>query len=185
MSSKSSSSITQSLKPTSLSEETANIKRLFSFSKWQIFVLFGIAISGLAAFVNTYDAWSGITTQLQSCTSSSNIQSELNTQFIVIIVLSCVAIVLGLFLAWLFRGHANQRRLITLGITLAGFFGIVYALSVKFQNATNKVRLTVSWLSFIGFLIWGYFISNRTVLATVPGASAQPLTGEVSLSDLD
>ena len=40
-----------SLKPASWAEEATNIKNYFTLNTWQLIVLLGIAISGLAAFV--------------------------------------------------------------------------------------------------------------------------------------
>ena len=148
------------LMPESFGIEKENITKYFSLNSWQFLVVLGIAISGLAAFVNTYDAWSGINSKIQTCAQSDALQKELNTQFIIIMVISCLAIVLGIILFWLFRNQKNQRRLVTMGITTTGIFGIIYALSIKFQNATNKIKLGISWTSFIGFLILGFFISG-------------------------
>ena len=157
--------ITESLKPGSFDEESGHFKRLFTLSNWQYVVILGIAISGLAAFVNTYDAWSGINAKLAACTQDPVLKKELNTQFIVILVLSCLAVLLGIILAWIFRSKLNQRKIITLGITTAGVLGILYALSIKFQNTTNAAKLGVSWVSFLAFLILGYFISSNKKVA--------------------
>lgn len=156
--------------PADWATEKKNFSRYFyGMNNWQFMVVLGIAISGLASFVNTYDAWSGINSQTQSCTQSSTLQKDLNIQFIVLIVLSCVAIILGILLAWVFRSQQNQRRLVTLGITTAGIFGILYALSIKFQNASNKIKLWTSWVCFAGFLIIGFLIST----GGIPIASVQ------------
>lgn len=131
------------------------------FSNWQVLVIIGIAISGLASFVNTYDAWSKINTQIQAALQTGTIQKELNTQFIVILVLSCLAIALGIVLAWLFRHATNPRRIVTLGIITAGIFGILYAVSMKFQTASTIYKLGASWGAFLAFIILGFVLSSR------------------------
>lgn len=153
----------QQLKPESFSKEKKYFQRFFTLNSWQYLLILAIAISGLAAFINTYDAWSNINSKLIECTESDSLRKELNTQFIIIIVLSCIAIVIGVLLAWFFRRAANQRRILTLGIITAGIFGILYALSIKFRSVTNKFKLGVSWLSFIFFIILGFFLSSKDV----------------------
>jgi uncharacterized membrane protein HdeD (DUF308 family) len=148
-------------KPESTEMEKTNFKKFFQLNSWQYLLIIAISISGLATFINTYDAWSNINSKLIACTQSDALQKELNTQFIVILVLACVAIVLGVLLAWFFRSQANQRRILTLGIITTGIFGILYALSIKFQNATNKWKLGISWAAFLFFLILGFFLSTK------------------------
>jgi len=162
----------QQLKPGTFAEESENIKKYFQLNSWQYLVILGIAVSGLAAFVNTYDAWTNINSRIKSCAQSDALKKELRTQFIVILVLSCFAVVLGIILAWFFRGQQNQRRVLTLGIITTGIFGILYAISIEFQNVTNKVKLGVSWVSFLGFLILGFFLSTKkSVSLTTPSLS--------------
>ena len=163
------------------SEELQTAKKYFSgMTSWQILVIFGIAISGLATFVNTYDAASGINAQIQTCMQTGTLQQQLNTEFIVLIVLSCVAIVLGIILAWFMRNAVNSRRVMTLGVIIAGICGILYAISIKLSSSTmsSVLKAGLSWTVFIGFLVAGYFISSKNLIVA-------PLAGEPALLETD
>lgn len=161
------------LAPGTFTEELGNVKRLISLSGWQYIVILGIAVSGLAAFINTYEAIAGTNDTLKACTESETYKKQINTEFIVLLILSILAILIGAVLAWALRNQGNQRNLITLGIMTVGFFGIIYAISLKFQNVTSKIKLGISWISFLAFIILGFFMSSGVTQATaIPGSSA-------------
>lgn len=151
----------ENILPQSFEIEKENISKYFNITSWQGIVIIGIAISGIASFVNTYNAWSGINIELEKCSQTSELKKKLYIQFIVIMVLSSLAIVLGIVLAWLFRTSENPRKILTFGIITLGILGIVYALATKFQNTSNSIKLTISWASFIGFIILGFFVSKN------------------------
>ena len=153
--------VTKQFAPGSLADETGYASKYFNLDIWHYLIIIGIAVSGLAAFVNTYDAISGINANMQACSQTDVLQKELNTQFIVLLALSCFAVLLGLILAWFFRKQDNQRRLITLGIITIGIFGILYALTIRFQYTSNTIKLFASWITFLGFLVLGWFLSQR------------------------
>jgi len=162
----------------SITNEAGAMKNYFTLQSWQLLVILGIALSGLSTFVTTYNAWSGINTNVQACAQSSLLQKKLKTKFIVILVLSCLAVVLGILLAWFLRRNPNPRKLFTLGITGVGVFGIIYAIALKFQNVTDKVKLGVSWASFVAFLLLGFFLSYGGV--TVGGVKYSMETSETT-----
>lgn len=164
--SQSSTGILEILKPTTASEELGNVQKYFQLNTWQYLIILGIAVSGLAAFVTTYDAWSNINKNYQACAQTGTLQDELKTQFIVITVLSCFAVILGLILAWFFRKNENPRQLLTLGIMTTGLFGIIYALTIKFQDVDNKINVALSWITFIGFLVLGWYFSRKKTTET-------------------
>lgn len=174
---------TQRFKPLSYNEELEHARKFFTLNTWQYLIILAIGISGTAAFVNTYDALSNINSKLIECTQSAALQKELNIQFIVILVLSCVAIVFGALLAWFFRAQENQRKLLTWGIISAGIFGIVYALSVRFQSATNKWKIIISWFAFLFFMALGYFLSTGNITYTNPLSLNLPETQETDLQN--
>ena len=151
----------ENLTPGSFGEEAKNFKKYLSLDTWHYLVIIGIAVSGLAAFVSTYDAISGINNAVKICTESNVLKKEIDIKFIVLLVLSCFAVILGLVLAWFFRGQDNQRKLLTLAIMTTGIFGILYALTIKFHNASNTFKLFASWLTFLGFLVLGWFLSTK------------------------
>lgn len=145
--------------PGTLAEEKTNLSNLFTLNKWQLLVILGIAISGLAAFVNTYNSISGINKLTDTCYNSADLKKKFNTQFIVTLVLGILALILGLLLSWMFR-KSSGLRLATLGLAIAGLFGIIYAISVKFSGANNALKLGVSWTAFGVFVALGFFIAN-------------------------
>jgi len=147
--------------PGTFKEEKANLASLFTLNKWQLIVILGIAISGLAAFVNTYNALSGINTLTNTCYNQDVLKRKFNTQFIVTLVLGIVALVVGLLLSWLFR-KSSGLRLATLGLGIAGIFGIIYAISVKFSGANNALKLGVSWTAFVVFILFGFLVANQS-----------------------
>lgn len=136
------------------------VKNYFDLKNWQIIVIFGIAISSVASFINTYDYLSGINDKLISCTESDVLQKQLNVQFIVVIVLSCLAFILGVILAGIFRKD-NKKKLVTLSLVASGIAGILYALNIKFQNTTNIIKLSISWASLAAFILIGFFLSTH------------------------
>lgn len=148
-----------------LEAEAGYVKKYFTLSTWHFLVIIGIAISGLAAFVYTYEAISDINSNIQSCLKncpqSDDIKRQQNIQFSVILILSICAILLGLLMAWFFRAKDNQRRLVTLGILTIGIFGVIYALAIKFQTASNTIKLFSSWFVFIFFIILGWYLSTK------------------------
>jgi hypothetical protein len=145
-------------------ESLSQLKNYFKMSAWQYVVILGIAISGLATFINTYNAFSRINENLEgcihACPQSLEIYQSLQTQFIIILILSIVAILFGILLFWLLRKAENQRRIITLGIITAGIFGIFYAISIRFNSLATGFKVAISWAAFIAFLILGFLIGK-------------------------
>ncbi len=91
--------LTERLKPGSYSVEKANVSRYFTLNAWQYLVILGIAVSGLAAFATTYDAITGIDTKMEVCEQTGDLKHQLNIKFIVILVLSCLAVLFGIIMA--------------------------------------------------------------------------------------
>ena len=146
---------------TKVTEETINAKRYFTLDTWHYLIVIGIAVSGLAAFVNTYNAISGINDDVISCANSSQLSNDLTIQMIIMLVVSFLAIGLGVLLALLFRKNQNQRRLLTLGIISIGVLGIIYSASIKLQSLSNQIKLWTSWITFFIFLALGWFLSKK------------------------
>jgi len=127
--------------------------------KWQLIIILGVAVSGLASYVTTYNALSKINT-LSACTESAQLQHELQVKFIVTIVLACIAVVIGIVLSWIFGRNQTPHRLVTFGLTAAGLLGILYALSLRFRKLTDNVQLFISWGSFVAFIILGFLLEK-------------------------
>lgn len=156
--------ISQRAKWLGFQNELSIAKNYFAgFTTWQVIAIMGIAISGLMTFVNTFDAITKINQKVQTCTQSADIKKAYNDQFITLIVISCLAIVVGIIVAWLLRGSVTPRKVITMGIIFSGVFGILYAVSIKLQNSTMNSVLKAggSWVIFVGFLIWGYLMGRQ------------------------
>ncbi|MEM3062876.1 MAG: hypothetical protein QW303_04965, partial [Nitrososphaerota archaeon] len=133
-----------------------------SMTSWQYLVILGIAITGLASFINTYNAFSDINIHTEKCYQEEPLNREIHIQFVVVLVLSILSLVLGITLAILLRHAKNQRRIVTLGIITVGIFGIIYSLSLKFYTFSGWTKVGISWASFIAFLVLGFFISIET-----------------------
>ncbi|MEM0354019.1 MAG: hypothetical protein QXW79_00420 [Thermoplasmata archaeon] len=143
-------------------EEVKSLKKYFSMTSWQYLVILGIAITGLASFINTYNAFSDINIHTEKCYQEDPLNKEIHTQFVVVLVLSILSLVLGITLAILLRHAKNQRRIVTLGIITVGIFGIIYSLSLKFYTFSGWTKVGISWASFVAFLILGFFMSIET-----------------------
>ncbi len=154
------SKLTGILKPGSYEIEKGHFSRYFSLNWWQLIVVAGIAISGIAAIANTYDAITGVDKDIEGCENVSNLRKKLEAKFIIIIVLSCLAVVGGIILAWLLRSGTNQRKLLTMGLTTGGILGILYALTIRFRGTSNMVKLGISWVSLLAFVLLGFFINT-------------------------
>lgn len=155
---KGSRSIADKFKPGSFSEEKKTISKYFDLSIWQILIIIGIAISLLAAFINTYNAVADLNT---ACVQTEALQKKLNTQFIVMVVLGSIALVVGIILSWLFR-RGTGSRLITLGLTASGIFAIIYGLTIRYANTSNNIKLGISWGALAAFVVLGILMGKST-----------------------
>ena len=135
---------------------TSDVKNYFTFGKFQFVVLLGIALSGLASFVNTYDAISKINV-IDKLQKTDLLKKQLRTKFIVMIVISCLAIVLGIALGDLKK---YPTRLFMLGLSLAGVFGILYAVITKYNKVSMGTKLGISWLLFLVFIALGFILDS-------------------------
>lgn len=124
------------------------------------FIIVGIAVSGLAAFVTTYDAISNISAEYTACAETGNLKKELDTQFIVITVLSSITVVIGIVMGFLLNDQ--KYNILTLGIITAGIFGILYALTIKLQSASSKIKVIAAWTTFFLFLFLGWFVKRNS-----------------------
>lgn len=150
------------------------------FSSLQIIVILGIALFGVATFITSYDAINGTNKRLYGYQLSSEFIKANRTKFIVILVLAIVAIVMGLFLSWLFRQKQHNHRMITFTLTLAGLIALIYAIWIRFVNnqATGITLAVVCGTIFFAFLVLG-FIANKG--ATVGFTKPTNLFGETKV----
>jgi MFS family permease len=155
----------ESFRPRGASEEICHAKRFFNMSWYQVLILIGIAISGLATFINIYNMASKINDKVIACSQDPDLKKAFDVQFIFMIVVSCLAILLGIIIAWALRTRNNQRRLLTLGLVCFGIFGIIYALSIRYQSTTNIIKFSISGISLLAFIIMGFFLSPNGIMA--------------------
>jgi hypothetical protein len=141
----------------------AQLLNLTALNNWQLMIIFGTALSGMASLVNTYDYVSGINNKVQQCNQSADVEALLKTRFIVLLVLSSLAIVLGILFGFIFRN--NPKRLVTFGLGAAGVFGILYAIYSWYQYTPigNATKLGVSWGAFVLFLLLGFLYSQQKI----------------------
>jgi TRAP-type C4-dicarboxylate transport system permease large subunit len=134
----------------------------FGLSKWQITVILGVALSGFAAYITTYNAVSGIDKQYAECADTGDLGKKMQVQFIVTMILACIAMVVGIILSWLCESMWNSpHRIITFGITIAGIFGLLYALSIKFSSYTNTFKVGMSWTALVAFILLGFLVDGN------------------------
>ena len=129
-------------------------------STTQFLVIIGIAVSGVAAFVNTYNAIAGINYLEPAVKESQNLQNVMRTRFIVFLVISILLIVVGGGLAFSFRNSENKRKVISYGLITAGILGLIYTLTEQFKGSSMAAKLAVSWIALIIFLAIGFFLSR-------------------------
>lgn len=153
--------IREQLTPGSFNEEAGYLKRYFEMPAWSYLIVFLIASTGLAAVINTYNAISGINKKKEEC-EKTVLKNYTLTKFIIMMTLSLFVVALGVLLMIFFRKKENQRRMTSLGIIVAGVFGIFYSLSLQFQDLTKNSVLYTSWVLFILSLGLGWFLSGKT-----------------------
>lgn len=161
----------------SLALAKAQLVNLSTLNNWQLLIIFGTAISGMATLVNSYDYISGINSKFKGCEQSQETNDLLKTRFIVLLVLSSIAIVLGILLGFLFR--SNPKRLLTFGLGSAGLFGIMYALYSWYQYTPfgDAVKLFASAGPFVMFILLGFLYSQQKI-------SGVKYTTDIDLGDL-
>jgi F0F1-type ATP synthase membrane subunit c/vacuolar-type H+-ATPase subunit K len=142
-------------------------KGYFTLNQWQLLIVLGVAISGIAAFVTAYDALFKIDSKVAACAESDALKKALQTRFIVVLVLSCVAIVIGIILGIVYR--KNPKRVLTFGLTAFGILGILYAVITKYNKAQISIKLGISWTSFIAFIILGYLCDAGIIFKSSNG----------------
>ena len=139
------------------------IRSLFNISPWQYLVLVGIVISGLVAFVNLYEAITGISTDMRTCVDQTpELGTKLRNQFIVILVLSILAFVIGaVWAGYLHSTKAeNKRQIFTLGLMTTGILGVAYAISQRFRFDHPLIKGISAGAIFLAFLAIGYLMST-------------------------
>jgi NADH:ubiquinone oxidoreductase subunit 3 (subunit A) len=145
--------IAQNIKPGTVSEELTYLKQYLALDWTQYIIILGIAASGVAAFVSTYDAITDINKNMKACLNTDPLKKERNIQFAIILVVAVLAIIIGIIMSVFFRKQENQHRVLSLGVITTGILGLLYAISMQFQSASNTIKLVSSWAVFIVFIM--------------------------------
>jgi len=133
----------------------------FSLNKWQMFIILGIAISGIAAFINTYDALFKIDEKMAKCAESDALSHDIKIRFIVLLVVSCLAVALGIILAIVLTVlKKNPKWVLVFSLVIAGVLGVLYAVVTNYSKADTGVKLGISWASLIAFVILGFVVGR-------------------------
>ena len=132
---------------------TSRFKDYFNVGPFGFVIIIGLIASSLATVDSTYDAVSQINAKAQACMQTPDYASALNIKFIVTMVLSCVALVLGIIVGIVFR--KNPKAILTFGLSGAGLVGILYSLSIKLPTFPGVMKLGISWGSLILFIVLG------------------------------
>ena len=129
------------------------------FNPWQIAAVFGIALSAVAAYITTYNAISKINIDIQQ---DPNLTQKLKVRFIITLVISCLAVVVGIFLAYWFRNSLHKViPILGLGLAGAGILGIIYGLVSRYQTSTGQgIKVGISWVALLIFLGLGWWSSR-------------------------
>jgi hypothetical protein len=119
-------------------------------------IVVGLVLSFLATLNYTFDAISGISAQEQSCQQSSTYANSLNAKFITVLVISCVALTVGIILGFALKNNKNPMTIIVLGLAGTGIVGILYSLALKYATSVSiGWKLGLSWTALIIFVLAG------------------------------
>lgn len=128
---------------------------------WNYLIMVGIAASGIAAFVNTYDLLVGMDNEIAHCQNNDLLQSKLHIRWVVLLLFSVLLMLAGILLAWTFKTEINQRKFLIVSLILTGILGTIYAIIVKFKNVTGGFKMVTSWIVFLVFLVYGWYLSRK------------------------
>lgn len=137
-------------------EQTKTIAGFFKMDGTGYILTLGIALAGIAALMNTYDALSRVGELQKSCADQDPLKSELDNKFWITLAVSAVVLLFGLVFAWFLRDkRSTGLTILTLSVILLGAFGILYAIQMKASVLDVGPKIWVSWIVFIGFVIAG------------------------------
>lgn len=127
----------------------------------KVAVAFAIAITGLAAFVKSYNTFGNINSEIQQCTQQSpDLNNKLRTQFIVLMVVCGVCALVGLLGTIMIKTkYVDQKNILVIPLALLffGIFGMLYALAIYFRNQSDNFLVVAYWLLFFASLVLGFF----------------------------
>jgi len=135
----------------------------------QYAIVIGIALSAMFSFVQIYNSISKIGDQEQNDLREET-KAALQTRFIVMLVLACVAIVGGIGLGMYFQ-DTNEYQLLAFSLIIGGIVSVVYSLLDKYEYESwmTYTKLGLSLTSLVGFVLLGYLYqtNNETLMSYI------------------
>jgi len=133
-------------------------KKLASYglNNKQVIVLIGIAVTGLISFASTADSASGLST---AEIENPDLQAKYNKKFIIVIIFASLALAIGICLSAALYYYGKTQTVVSTGLILAGILAFLYSIFLKNRNVTNKVKLVLSWGSFLVFVLLGFLLA--------------------------
>ena len=124
-----------------------------ALSPYQYGIIAGLAASGFATLITTYDAIAQ-PDSWENCTPvpDVDIQKKKQTKFLTVLIISILAVIAGMIIKILL-----DYQLYGYGLLTAGIVGITYALFSKLADVSIAVKTSISWISFLAFLALGFF----------------------------
>jgi uncharacterized membrane-anchored protein len=133
--------------------------------KAQLYGLMAIMIGTVVAFIGIYNSASGIDKEeIDAENNSPKLKKAKETEFIVMIVLACVAIVISLVATGLLKN--NNWKFLSLAITGSAIIGLCYSVGIKLRN-NKKAKLGLSITILIISLFIAVFVglSGPTIIS--------------------
>jgi len=154
-------------------EELSKVKPLmdsyFKLDGAQYAIIIGVALSSMMSFIQVYNAISKINVQEEQDLKDET-KKAIQTRFIVMIVLSCLAIAVGMGMGFYFK-DSNQYQLITFSLIATGIASIIYALIDNYEKSSWMIytKMGLSLTSLLGFVILGYLYQteNKTLMGYI------------------
>ena len=148
----------------------------------QLFIALALAISAIAAFVNTYDAAVDLRSYEPVVEETDELKKVMNTRFWVFTIISLVLFVVGFGIYWFRRNKPNRSNVVSYGFMSAGILGIIFTFTNSFRRYSYAAKLAVSWIALIVFFVLAIFLSKG--VSKLPDSSFKRSAQYFSLDDV-
>lgn len=118
-----------------------------------------IAVSGVATFVTTYNAASGINELELPCVEDSELKEKLKVRSYVYLALGGTAIVIGIIIGFITKKNDCKPGLsLSIGFGLAGLLFLLGGLNNVMETHVHKyLPLGLSWGLFVALVAFGIY----------------------------
>jgi len=141
----------------------------FKLDGAQYAIIIGIALSAMMSFVQIYNAISKINDQEKNDLREET-KAALQTRFVVMIVMACLAIAAGIGLGIYFK-EGNEYQMLAFSLVFGGVASGIYALVDKYDGEQwmTYTKMGLSLTSLFGFVLLGYLYQtgNSTVMSYI------------------